>query len=42
MKKGLAVLGFLQPLLGVGQEAIGIGLGLVQEELCRLLRLFPS
>jgi hypothetical protein len=29
MKKGLAVLSFLQPLLGVGQEAIGVGPGLV-------------
>jgi hypothetical protein len=29
VEKGFAVLGFLQPLLGVGQEAIGVGPGLV-------------
>jgi hypothetical protein len=42
MKKGLAVLGFLQPLLGVGQEAISISSGLVQEMLRRPFRLFPA
>jgi hypothetical protein len=42
VKKGLAVLGFLQPLLGVAQEAVGVGPGLVQEVLCCPLCLFPS
>jgi hypothetical protein len=36
------VLGFLQPLPSIGQEAIGVGPGLVQEVLHCLLRLFPS
>jgi hypothetical protein len=42
MKKGLAVLSFLQPLPGIGQEAVGVGPGLVQEMLCCLFCLFPS
>jgi hypothetical protein len=29
MEEGLSVLDFVQPLLGVGKEAVGIGLGLV-------------
>jgi hypothetical protein len=29
VKEGLAVLDFFQPLLGVGQEVVGVGPGLV-------------
>jgi hypothetical protein len=42
VKKGLTVLDFLQSLLGVGQKAIDVGPGLVQEVLSRPLCLFSS
>jgi hypothetical protein len=42
MKQGLAVLSFLQPLPSIGQKAIGVGPGLVQEVLGRPLCLFHS
>jgi hypothetical protein len=42
VEKGLTVLGFLQPLPRVGEEAIGVGPGLVQEVLHCPLRLFPG
>jgi hypothetical protein len=41
VKKGLAVLDFLQPLLGIGQEAVDVGPGLVQDMLRHPFRLFP-
>jgi hypothetical protein len=42
MEEGLVVLDFIQPLLGVGEKAIGICPGLVQEVLSCPLGLLPS
>jgi hypothetical protein len=42
VEEGLSVLDFVQPLLGIGKEAIGIGPGLVQEVLSCPLGLLPS
>jgi hypothetical protein len=42
VEEGLSVLDFVQPLLGVGKEAVGIGPGLVQEVLSCPLGLLPS
>jgi hypothetical protein len=42
MEEGLSVLDFVQPLLGIGQEAVGIGPGLVLEVLSYPLGLLPS
>jgi hypothetical protein len=42
VEEGLSVLDFIQSLLGVGEEVIGVGLGLVQEVLSRPLSLLPG
>jgi hypothetical protein len=42
MKEGLPVFDLVQPLLGVGEKAIGIGPGFVQEVLGCPLGLLPS
>jgi hypothetical protein len=42
VEEGLSVLDFVQSLLSVGEEAVNIGPGLVQEVLSRPLRLLPS
>jgi hypothetical protein len=42
VKKGLSVLNFIQPLLGVGKEAFGVGPGLIQEVLSHPLCLLSS
>jgi hypothetical protein len=42
VKEGLAVLDFIQPLLGIGKEAVGVGSGLVQGVLRRPLCLLSG
>jgi hypothetical protein len=42
VEEGLTILDFIQPLLGVGKEAVGIGPSLVQEVLICPLGLLPS
>jgi hypothetical protein len=42
VEEGLSVLDFVHPLLGVGEKAVGIGPGLVQEVLSCPLGLLPS
>jgi hypothetical protein len=42
MEEGLPGLNLVQPLLGVGKKAVGIGPGLVQEVLSCPLGLLPS
>jgi hypothetical protein len=42
MEEGLSVLDFVQPLLGIGEKAVSIGPGLVQEVLSCPLGLLPS
>jgi hypothetical protein len=42
MEKGLLVFDLVQPLLGIGEKAIGIGPGFVQEVLGCPLGLLPS
>jgi hypothetical protein len=42
VEEGLPVLDFIQPLLGIGEKAVGVHPGLVQEVLSSPLGLLPS
>jgi hypothetical protein len=42
MEEGLLVFDFIQPLLGIGEKAVGVRPGLVQEVLSCPLGLLPS